>query len=149
VLIDRNLVRRSGSRLMPRNALVLMAAKNPRKTIPGCRIRIQRFGDAIQGTGSNYQPLVDRTADGNIVDMITTADDIMRNTIKVTYLNQEGKFVETDEYPLWAWFESIVNACVHRSYNFSGTEITVKFFVDRLEIESPGGFVPPVNEQTI
>ncbi|MFZ1416036.1 MAG: ATP-binding protein [Defluviicoccus sp.] len=74
----------------------------------------------------------------------------MRNTVfKVTYLNQGGKFVETDEYPLWAWFEAIVNACVHRSYSFSGTEITVKFFADRLEIESPGGFVPPVNEQTI
>src|SRR5258708_13755809 len=31
----------------------------------------------------------------------------------------------------------------------SGTEITVKFFPDRLEVESPGGFVPPVNERTI
>jgi ATP-dependent DNA helicase RecG len=42
-----------------------------------------------------------------------------------------------------------VNACVHRSYSFSGSEVTVKFFPDRLEIESPGGFVPPVNERNI
>jgi predicted HTH transcriptional regulator len=49
----------------------------------------------------------------------------------------------------WAWFESLVNACVHRSYSFSGTEITIKVFPDRMEIESPGGFVPPVNEKTI
>jgi ATP-dependent DNA helicase RecG len=150
VLIDRNLLRRNGTRYVARNALVLMAAKNPRKTIPGCRIRIQRFGDIIQGSGSNYQPLVDKIAEGNIVELIKTSDEIMRNAVfKVTYLNQTGKFVETDEYPLWAWFEAIVNACVHRSYSFSGTEITVKFFADRLEIESPGGFVPPVNEMTI
>jgi len=127
-----------------------MGSKNPRKTIPGCRIRIQRFGDTAVGSGNNYQPLVDKIADGNIVDLIRAADEIIRNTVfKVTYLDQSGKFVETDEYPLWAWFESVVNACVHRSYSFSGTEITVKFFVDRLEVESPGGFVPPVNEQTI
>ena len=55
----------------------------------------------------------------------------------------------TPEYPQWAWFEALVNACVHRSYNSSGSEITVKFFADRLEIESPGGFVPPVNETNI
>ncbi|MFZ1416345.1 MAG: hypothetical protein WAS73_17460 [Defluviicoccus sp.] len=76
VLIDRNLLRRNGTRLVAHNALVLMAAKNPRKTIPGCRIRIQRFGDVAEGSGSNYQPLVDRTADGNIVDLISQADQI-------------------------------------------------------------------------
>jgi ATP-dependent DNA helicase RecG len=150
VLIDRNLLKRSGAKLVPLNNFVLMATKNPRKTIPGCRIRIQRFGDLTEGSGPSYQPLVDRIADGNVVELIQAADEIMRNTIyKVTYLNSSGKFVETDEYPRFAWLEAIVNACVHRSYSFSGTEITVKFFPDRLEIESPGGFVPPVNEQTI
>jgi len=57
--------------------------------------------------------------------------------------------VTTPEYPRWAWFESLINALVHRSYSFSDSEITVKFFPDRLEIESPGGFVPPVSENTI
>jgi len=63
---------------------------------------------------------------------------------KVTWLGRDGKFFTTPEYPKWAWFEAIVNALVHRSYSFSGSEIIVKFFSDRMEIESPGGFVPPV-----
>ena len=67
----------------------------------------------------------------------------------VTWLNSEGKFSTTSEYPEHAWFEALVNACVHRSYNFSGTEIFVKFFPDRVVFESPGGFVPPVSEETI
>lgn len=67
----------------------------------------------------------------------------------VTWLRQDGKFDTTPEYPEWAWFEALVNACVHRSYSFSGSEVTVKFFRNRLEIESPGGFVPPVNERNI
>jgi ATP-dependent DNA helicase RecG len=150
VMIDRYLLRQEAGQLVPLNDLVLMAAKNPRKTIPGCRIRVQRFGDLEEGSGHSYQPLVDRMAEGNIVEVIKAASEIVKNTIyKVTYLNETGKFVDTDEYPQLAWFEAIVNACVHRSYNFSGTEITVKFFPDRLEIESPGGFVPPVSEKTI
>jgi len=67
----------------------------------------------------------------------------------VTWLNKDGKFVTTPEYPKWAWFEALVNACVHRSYSFSGTDVTVKIFQSKMVIESPGGFVPPVNEQTI
>ena len=67
----------------------------------------------------------------------------------VTWLNNEGKFVTTTEYPRTSWLEALVNACVHRSYSFSGTDVTIKFFPSRLEIESPGGFVPPVNEKTI
>jgi ATP-dependent DNA helicase RecG len=150
VLVDRNLAQREAGRIVPLNALVLMAAKNPRRTIPGCRVRVQRFGDLVEGSGQNYQPLVDRMAEGNIVEIFRLAFEIMKNTIyRVTYLNEAGKFVDTDEYPQMAWFEAIVNACVHRSYSFGGTEITVKFFPDRLEVESPGGFVPPVNEKTI
>lgn len=72
--------------------------------------------------------------------------DIIYN---VTWLNRDGKFVTTSEYPRWAWLEAIVNALVHRSYSFSGSEVTVKFFSNRLEVESPGGFVPPVTAENV
>jgi ATP-dependent DNA helicase RecG len=150
VLIDRHLLRRDGEKLKPLNSLVLMAAKDPRRTIPGCRVRVQRFTTPTEGTGAAYSPARDRFAEGNLVKIIKEVSELVSDTIyDVTWLNKEGKFVTTPEYPQWAWFEAVVNACVHRSYSFSGSEITVKFFPDRLEIESPGGFVPPVNEKTI
>jgi ATP-dependent DNA helicase RecG len=150
VLIDRSLLFRIDRNLKPVNALVLMAANRPGLTIPGCRVRVQRFDTISEGTGEKYSPLRDKAIEGNLVKIIQEAKEVISTIIfDVTWINSDGKFITTPEYPQWAWFEALVNACVHRSYSFSGTEITVKIFPDRMEIESPGGFVPPVNEKTI
>lgn len=150
VLLDRNLLVSTKDGLKSVNALVLMAAKRPSLTIPGCRVRVQRFDTLTEGSGEQYSPIRDKIIEGNLVKIIQEAREAISSIIfDVTWLNADGKFVTTPEYPQWAWFEALVNACVHRSYSFSGTEITVKIFPDRMEIESPGGFVPPVNEKTI
>jgi ATP-dependent DNA helicase RecG len=129
---------------------VLLAAKDPGKSVPGCRVRVQRFATDAEGQGQSYSPQRDRTVEGNIVKILREANEIIASTVyDVTWLNSQGKFVTTPEYPPYAWFEGLVNALVHRSYSFSGSEVFVKLFPDRLEIESPGGFVPPVNEKTI
>lgn len=150
ILLDRFLLKDIDGKISPTNALVLLAAKEPRRTIPGCRVRIQRFASDDEGTGINYNPVRDKFVEGNVVRIIESAREIINElNYDVTWLNSEGKFITTKEYPQWAWFEALVNACVHRSYSFSGSEITVKFFPSRLEVESPGGFVPPVDEKTI
>ena len=150
VLVDRYLLKREDGNYIPRNTLVLMASHSPALSIPGCRVRVQRFDTPDEGSGESYAPIRDRIIEGNLVKILQEAQEIMPSIIfDVTWLNKEGKFVTTPEYPKWAWFEALVNACVHRSYSFSGTDITVKLFPDRMEIESPGGFVPPVNERTI
>jgi ATP-dependent DNA helicase RecG len=150
VLVDRHLLRHRDGHLAPTSALVLLAALDPRVSIPGCRVRIQRFAGIREGVGDTYSPLRDKVVEGNLVKIIQEASEVISGEMyDVTWLNREGKFVTTPEYPRYAWFEALVNACLHRSYNFSGSDITVKFFADRMEIESPGGFVPPVNENTI
>lgn len=144
VLIDRHLLRVKNGKNIPLNSLVLMAAKDPSLTIPGSRVRVQRFGSLKEGSGEGYSPMRDIIIEGNLVNIIQKAQEkIAAEIYDVTWLNKDGKFVTTPEYPQYAWLEALVNACVHRSYSFSGTEITVKFFPDRMEVESPGGFVPP------
>ena len=150
ILKDRYLLLEDGGKLHPTNALVLLAAKQPRKTIPGCRVRVQRFAAEVEHSGEEYRPQRDRTFEGNVVSIIRdTARELDDLVYDVTWLNRDGRFETTPEYPRWAWFEALVNACVHRSYSFSGTDITVKLFPNRMEIESPGGFVPPVNERNL
>lgn len=150
LLIDRRLMRKEDGNTTPLNSLVLLAAKDPGRTIPGCRIRVQRFAATEEGQGRSYQPQRDKTIEGNVIKILRECQGIVASVIyDVTWLNDEGKFVTTSEYPFHAWFEAIVNAVVHRSYSFSGSEIFVKFFPDRMEVDSPGGFVPPVNEKTI
>lgn len=150
ILVDRHLIRIEEASIIPLNSLVLLAAKDVGRSIPGCRVRVQRFEQDFEGVGQNYAPIRDRFAEGNIVEIIRKASILIEEALHtVTWLNSDGKFVTTPEYPKWAWFESLVNACVHRSYSFSGTDVSVKIYPNRLVVESPGGFVPPVNEQTI
>ncbi len=150
VLIDRLLLCKDGGSFSPRNCLVLFAAKNPRLLNHGARIRIQRFHGDEEGAGPTFSPLKDFYIEGNIPTIIKDAGERISDLIyNVTWLNNDGKFVTTPEYPRWAWLEAIVNALVHRSYSFSGTEVTVKFFSNRLDVESPGGFVPPVNAENV
>ena len=127
-----------------------MAAKDPRALIPGCRVRIQRFQGRNEGEGHTYNPVVDRFIEGNAVQIIERTAMILENLIyDFTWLDNDGKFVTTKEYPRTAWFEALVNAVAHRSYIFSGTDITIKFFDDRMEMENPGGFCPPVSPENI
>lgn len=150
VLLDRHLVVAEGNKLVPLNCLVLFAAKDPRLHHAGCRIRVQRFEGIEEGSGSSFRPQKDFYIEGNIPSMLQKARQSVADlNHNVTWLNRDGKFVTTSEYPRWAWFEAIVNALVHRSYSFSGSEVTVKFFADRVEVESPGGFVPPVNAENV
>lgn len=151
ILVDRHLIEREGSQFFPLNSLVLLAGKDPSRTIPGCRVRVQRFEGEKEGVGESYRPIRDKFCEGSIVEVIRKASQAIEEALHtVTWLNpSDGKFVSTPEYPKWAWFEALVNACVHRSYAFSGTDTTIKIFSNRMEIESPGGFVPPVSEKTI
>jgi ATP-dependent DNA helicase RecG len=150
ILVDRCLGRLEKGQFLPNNALAMLAARQPGRIIPGCRVRVQRFAGTAEGSGPTYNPIRDRFFEGNIVRIIQDSTLAMHElNYDVTWLTPEGKFETVSEYPQWAWTEALVNACVHRSYHFSGTDVTVKFFEDRLEIESPGGFVPPVHEENI
>lgn len=150
ILVDRHLAQMVDNKVAPLNSLVLIAAKDPGRSIPGCRVRVQRFDSVDEGVGNSYAPIRDRFAEGNIVEVISQAANLIEDALHtVTWLNEEGKFETTPEYPRMAWFEALVNACVHRSYAFSGTDISIKIFTNRMVIESPGGFVPPVDENTI
>ena len=137
-------------KFFPNKALTLLAAKDARTVFPGCRVRIQRFEGVEEGQGENYNPLVDRFVEGNAVQLVERSASILDTIIyDFTYLAPDGKFVTTKEYPRTAWFEALVNAVCHRSYVFSGADISVKLFEDRLLIESPGGFCPPVTAENI
>jgi ATP-dependent DNA helicase RecG len=47
------------------------------------------------------------------------------------------------------WVLILVNAVAHRSYQYRNGNIFVKMFDDRIEFESPGGFMPQVTPDTI
>ena len=150
VLILRRLGKLQSGRFRPNNACALLFAKDPLTRFPGCKIRFLRFDGDVEGTGARFNATKDMWFEGTVPEIIVTARAAIRTQIReYTRLGIDGKFFTGPEYPEDAWFEAIVNACVHRSYNMRNTTVFVKMFDSRLEIESPGGFPPGVTPENI
>lgn len=140
----------SGS-IIPLKSMVLLSAINPCRLIPGCRVRVLRYSRADEGSGETYSAIWDHDVRGNIVDVIKRATELIDSALYMDFrLDKDvGKFVDLQEYPRDAWLEVLVNACIHRMYSLSGSDIMVKIFPDRMEVESPGGFFAPVTRENI
>jgi ATP-dependent DNA helicase RecG len=88
--------------------------------------------------------------DGPIPTIIQETENVIAGQMRdFTRLGKGGKFYTRPEYPQDAWLEALVNACVHRSYNLKNMTIFAKMFDNRLVVESPGGFPPPVTPENI
>lgn len=88
--------------------------------------------------------------DGNISKILFEAKPIIASQLRsFQRYSSTGRIVVQQEYPEEAWFEAVVNAVAHRSYNFKTQNIFVKIFDDRFVVESPGGLVPPTTASTV
>jgi ATP-dependent DNA helicase RecG len=133
------------------NACTLLFALDPRRVFPGCKIRFLRFDGDTEGTGEKFNAIKDITVDaGSVPKQIVAFEKVMDSQVReFSRLGKDGLFYSAPEYPKQAWYEAIVNACVHRSYSQKNMNIFVKMFDNRLVIESPGGFPPLVTPENI
>lgn len=135
---------------VPNLACALLFAHDPRAIIPGSRVRFMRFDGIEEKTGKEYNVIKDIQIDGPLPRMIQEAEQIISTQIRsFTRLGKDGKFYTKPEYPSDVWLEAVVNACVHRSYNYRNMNTFVKMFDNRLVVESPGGFPPPVTAENL
>jgi ATP-dependent DNA helicase RecG len=137
---------------VPNYACGLLFGKDPLRLIPGCKIRFQRFEGEQERTGQRYNAVKDVVLEGNVPSLIQQVEAMLESQLRVfSPLDESGKFFPVPEYPKPAWYEAIVNACVHRSYGngMKNMPIFVKMFDDRLVVESPGPFPPFVTPENI
>jgi len=150
ILNLRRLGNWDGTFFVPNVACCLLFAKDPSLVVPGCKIRFFRFEGEREGSGGEFNPVKDIWIEGNIPTQISVAETVLKSQLRdFSCLGNDGRFYTAEEYPPMAWYEAIVNACVHRSYGLRNMNIFVKMFDDRLEIESPGGFPGLVTPQNI
>lgn len=134
----------------PNLACALLFAKDPQAIVPGCKVRFVRFEGIVEKTGADYNAIKSAWIEGSVPELIQQTEKVVEAQLReFMRLGEDGKFTSTPEYPKDAWYETIVNACVHRSYNLKTMHTVVKMFDDRLEVESPGGFPPLVTPETI
>lgn len=151
VLEVRHLGAIKNGKFQPNNACAIVFATDPFKAFPGCRIRFLRFEGKEEHSGERWSPQKDIYVDGTSMPLqIRQIERELDSQLRTfTRLGKDNKFHTAPEYPKAAWYEAIVNACVHRSYALKNMNIFVKMFDDRIEIESPGGFPPFVTPENI
>lgn len=133
----------------PNNASALIFAKDPQEAFPGSYVHVLRYEGTIEKTGKDYNVTKDRIISGTVLDVIKDTASFLDANMREFTEYREGKFYSRPEYPRDAWYELIVNACAHRSYNIRNAPVFVKLFDDHMVVESPGGFMPQVTPETI
>jgi len=150
ILEYRRLGKRAHGRFVPNVACALLFAKDPVSEFPGCKIRFLRFDGEWEGTGERFNAVKDELLEGRVPQLILGAEGLLSAQLReFSRLGSDGKFYTAPEYPKEAWYEAVVNACVHRSYGLRNMNIFIKMFDDRLVIESPGAFPPFVTPENI
>mgnify|MGYP000548383128 CR=1 FL=1 len=139
---------RSGS-FVCNNACAVLFAKDPVTIFPGLLVHFLRYEGVEALSGRQYNVVKDRMVSGTIVDVIREASGLIDSSVREFTEFRDGKFFTVPEYPRDAWYEMLVNACVHRSFNIRNAPVFVRMFDDRIEVESPGGFMPQITPETI
>lgn len=88
---------------------------------------------------AKFEAIDDKEFSGNILRLLDLSLDFCKTNFKKAWYKTEDGRKEMPEYSIESIREIIVNALMHRNYNELGSEVSIDFFSDRLEITSPGG----------
>jgi len=130
---------------------VLLLSKYPTAFIPGARIRFIRYEGREAKTGTDMNIVKQIRIEGPLTKMLQQASDNLEAQLRTfsSLDTKSGKFIDVPEYPKGAWLEGIVNAVTHRGYNYTGDDIRILMFDNRLEIHSPGSLPAVVTPENI
>lgn len=121
---------------------VLLFAKNPSVVLKNkCGIKISHYyGTKPSYTGKPNFVTRPFTIEGPLLKQVEQAIEYFRNIVKNSPPKLSGaSFNPTFLVPEWAFQEAVTNAVIHRNY-FVQDDIQIRFFDDRVEIESPGTY---------
>ena len=131
-------------------AAILLFGKNPQLFFPRAFIRFIRYDGTEAKVGKDMNVIKDVIFEGRILEQVEKAVGFIKIQMKEkTYLGANGIFVTEEEYSEFVRTEIVVNAATHRDYAIKGTDIQIKMFDDRLEVDSPGTFAGMVKKENI
>ena len=131
-------------------AAILLFGKKPQTFFPRAFIRFIRYDGVEAKVGKDMNVVKDVIFEGRILEQVEKVVEFIKVQMKEkTYLGHDGIFVNEEEYSEFVRTEIVVNAATHRDYGIKGTDIQIKMFDDRLEVDSPGTFAGMVKKENI
>ena len=136
---NKSFVKEVNGKAQISTAAILLFGKKPQNFFPRARVRFIRYEGTEEKVGREMNVIKDVIFEGTILKMIQDSVSFLGTQIKErTYLGNDGRFVNEEEYPEFVRQEIIVNAITHRAYSIMGTDIHIKMFDDHIAVESPG-----------
>ena len=128
----------------PTLAGLMTFSKYPQTYFPQlCITAVALPGTEMGETGTDGERFIDnKRITGAIPDMLEEAVEFVRtNSRTKTIIDDNGKRVDKNEYPVKAVREAILNALVHRDYSIytENTPIRIEMYRDRMEVTNSGG----------
>lgn len=131
-------------------AAILLFGKRPQEFFPRARVRFIRYEGVEAKVGREMNVIKDVVFEGRLLEQVEKSIDYVKAQMKEkTYLGKDGRFLTEEEYGEFVRTELIVNAVAHRDYSIKGTDIQVKMFDDRIEVDSPGTLPGMVKKENI
>ncbi|MBM7772684.1 ATP-dependent DNA helicase RecG [Actinokineospora baliensis] len=121
---------------IPTTAGLLTVGKDPLRFLPGAYIQFLRVaGDSLA------DPIVDeKRLDGPLPALLRTLDELLRINIRVAVDITGGPLEsKTPDYPVAALQQVVRNAVMHRTYEHTNSPVRLTWYLDRIEVVSPGG----------
>lgn len=124
-------------RRVPNNAGILLFGKDPRRWLPGAYVQFLQFN----GTSLADDIIAKQEISGDLLSVLRQLDIVTKAQVRQRPVPVDGSVLREQvarTYPVTALREFLLNAVMHRSYQ-SNEPIRYYCFLDRVEIQSPGG----------
>ena len=126
--------------LVPTNAGILFFGYEPQRYMLQSDVVCVLFRDEL-GVGK----YIDRkNITGTIQELIDEAEAFLNRYVAIGARIEGWKRIDLPEYAIEALREAVVNAVIHRDYSRVGESIRIFYYIDRIEIHSPGLLLPGI-----
>jgi ATP-dependent DNA helicase RecG len=124
----------TGTRARPTVGGLLIFGIRPERHLLQAGISFAHF----KGQEINADLLDKKNFGGNLPRQVDNALAAIKANLPIASTLQGAKRIESAHYSDKVFRELLVNACVHRNYSITGSQIRVFLFQDRIEFISPG-----------
>jgi predicted HTH transcriptional regulator len=147
LLVNLKLAIEVDEKTIPSNLGMLLFSERPEKVLNGAVIDIAAYRH--------------KTADGETADTKRVAGTLPEQIAQVLRYFQSSPLMATvskkeamgrldlPAYVDTALQEAVVNAVVHRDYEVTGSQIIIRIFPERIEIQNPGGLHNTLTEEAL
>ncbi len=122
---------------------MLFLGKSPLTWFPGAYVQFRR----ISGTKLTDETVDVHVISGTLPDQIRQLDELLSLNVRRSVIVGGKVREEYVDYPIEALRQLVRNAVIHRSYDGTNAPVRVTWYIDRIEIQSPGGPYGQVTEE--